>query len=322
MDKTVCPLVTVVTTTYKKFEYLEENIKSVLKQKYSPIEYIIADDGSGNFPLENVKRLIEENKKDNIVCIRYFISKENHGTVKNLGNAYHNANGEILMPLSGDDQFFNEEVVSNVVNAFSTKKCEALSVSRVAIDEKSKFAYYLPHINDYKKIAKFNTSEGQYYALTTGKFYNMASGSVLYLKKEMFERLGGYDERFILWEDSPFLLKMFSNGVKIETEYSIKGIFYRLGGISTGNINPQYLKDKELYNLILLHEHYATLPDGIKKYIDHNLNSALCKTKVQKLYLYLHDWRIMFDKFCYELNEKIGEQKDRYIKEDHNKIFK
>lgn len=322
MEKTANPLVTVVTTTYKKFELLEENIKSVLMQRYSPIEYIIADDGSGNFPLDDVKRLIEENRKDNIVSVRYFISKENHGTVKNLGNAYHSANGEILMPLSGDDQFFNEDVVLNVVHAFSRNKCEALSVSRVAIDDRNEFAYYLPHINDYNKIKKFNNSESQYYALITGQFYNMASGSVLYLKKEMFERLGGYDERFVLWEDSPFLLKMFSNGVKIETDYSIKGIFYRLGGVSTGNLNPRYLKDKELYNLILMREHYTTLPDGIKKYIDHNSNSALCKTKMQKLCLYLRDWHIMLRKFCYKCNEKLGEQKDRYIKKGHNKIFK
>lgn len=304
------PLVTIVTETYKNFDYLENNIKSVLKQTYAPIEYIIADDGSGNFPLEKVKQIIEDNKKDNIVEIKFLISKENRGTVKNEGNAYHEAKGHILMPLAGDDEFYNENVVSNVVNTFLKTGCEALSVSRVAVDEKKNFAYYLPHKWDYKKIKAIDTPQKKYHSLISGEFYNIASGSVLYIKKDLFEQLGGYDQRFVLWEDSPFLLKMFSSGINVETAYNIKGIYYRLGGISTGNVNPKYLKDKKLYNSILMNEHYNLLPRSVKKYIDHNSKSAQCETARDKIYLYLCDWRIMFRKVLYICNEKIGEIMD------------
>ena len=64
MEKSFLPLVTIVTETYKNFDYLEENIKSVLSQTYAPIEYIIADDGSGNFPLDKVKKIIKQRLKN------------------------------------------------------------------------------------------------------------------------------------------------------------------------------------------------------------------------------------------------------------------
>lgn len=305
------PLVTVVTETYKNFEYLVNNIKSVLRQNYPYIEYFIADDGSGNFPIEEVKKIIEKYKKKNIMKFKFLVSEQNRGTVKNEGNAYRIASGEILMPLAGDDEFYDENVISNVVKVFQEKKCEALAVSRVAVDEKKEFKYFLPHKIDYKKIMKINTPKQQYHSLLTGEFYNMASGSVLYLKKEMFNRLNGYDERFILWEDGPFLAKMFSSNVKLEVDYSIKGIYYRLGGISTGNIHPSYLKDIELYRSTLVYEHYASLPKKVRLYVDHNYNSSKCSNKLSKILLYLKDWRIMMSKTLYKFRETVGKYYDK-----------
>lgn len=313
MYKSIFPLVTIVTETYKNFDFLEENIKSVLSQTYSPIEYIIADDGSGNFPLDKVKKIIKDNKKSNVIDVKFLISKENRGTVKNEGNAYCIAKGSILMPLAGDDEFYDNNVVSNVVNVFMKTGCEALSVSRVAINEKKEIVYNLPHKIDYKRIKFIDTAEKKYFSLVTGKFYNIASGSALYIKKDLFHRLGGYDQRFVLWEDSPFLLKMFSSGVNLETAYNINGIYYRLGGISTGNINPKYLEDKKTYNTILMKEHYNSLPEYVKKYIDHNSKSAKCEKTRNRIFLYLSDYRIMFSKFMYTCNEKVGELMDKLL---------
>ena len=313
MEKSFLPLVTIVTETYKNFDYLEENIKSVLSQTYAPIEYIIADDGSGNFPLDKVKKIIKDNKKDNVIDVKFLISKENRGTVTNEGNAYCIAKGTILMPLAGDDEFYDNNVVSNVVHTFMKTGCEALSVSRVAVNEKKEIAYNLPHKIDYRRIKSIDTAEKKYYSLVTGKFYNMVSGSTLYIKKDLFHRLGGYDQRFVLWEDSPFLLKMFSSGVNVETAYNINGIYYRLGGISTGNINPKYLEDKKTYNTILMKEHYNSLPEYVKKYIDHNSKSAKCENTRERVFLYLSDCKIMLSKAIYAFNEKVGELIDKLL---------
>lgn len=57
------PLVSVVTLTYKNFDYIYKTIDSVISQNYNNIEYIIADDGSENFPYEDINNYINNKKK-------------------------------------------------------------------------------------------------------------------------------------------------------------------------------------------------------------------------------------------------------------------
>ena len=46
--------VTIFTPTYKRFDTLYKTIQSVLEQDYSNIEYIISDDGSPDFPYDDI----------------------------------------------------------------------------------------------------------------------------------------------------------------------------------------------------------------------------------------------------------------------------
>lgn len=300
------PLVSIVTETYKKFDGLFENIHSVLMQDYPCIEYIISDDGSGNFPIDEVKNYIETNKKKNIIDVIYIIAEHNRGTVKSEGYAYKCASGEILMPLAGDDRLASEDVISLVVKTFQTTGCNILSTSRIVVDNNDNELYKLPLKNNIAKIQKLDTAKKQYYALLKGMFYDMASGSVLYMKKEFFEKMGGYDERFILWEDAPFLLKILGKGEKICTDYDIYSIFYRTGGVSTGNCNPFYLEDKRLFNETLVYEHYSELPRSVKRFIEHNRRSSLCKSKFEKLKVYIIDFDVMVQKMIYKLDDYIA----------------
>lgn len=54
------PVVTVVTLSYKKFDYIFHAIDSVLSQTYPYIEYIIADDGSPNFPMDEIEEYVRK----------------------------------------------------------------------------------------------------------------------------------------------------------------------------------------------------------------------------------------------------------------------
>ncbi len=59
-------LVSVIILSYKQFAYIYETIDSVLMQDYPAIEIVIADDGSPNFPQNEIVSYIEKNKRDNI----------------------------------------------------------------------------------------------------------------------------------------------------------------------------------------------------------------------------------------------------------------
>lgn len=238
-------LITVITPTYNKFDTLKNTIDSVLMQDYRDIEYIITDDGSAGFPQKEIDDYISK-RKNNIKRYKIIHHKDNVGTVKNLNNAISNANGKIIMFLSSDDVFYSDDVITKVCEEFDKRKCDLLVASRYCVDKNGQFEYYLPHISDRKAIEKWDKEE-QRRRLARSTYRNMASGSIMYVRKSVFENMGGFDEKYVLWEDGPFLFN-FTQYTKIECAYDLIAIKYRVDGISSGK-NPILVNDGIYFDL-------------------------------------------------------------------------
>jgi glycosyltransferase involved in cell wall biosynthesis len=88
------PLITVITPTYNRADYLVETIESVLSQGYPNLEYIILDDGSKDNTLEVLKQY-----KDRI---RYE-SHSNMGETLTVNKGLVMARGEIIGVVNSDD---------------------------------------------------------------------------------------------------------------------------------------------------------------------------------------------------------------------------
>ena len=78
------PLVSCVVTCYKKVPYLIEAIDSVLMQDYPRIELLVTDDGTVDFPSEEISNYIEKKKGPGIERYVVFHHEVNVGTVKNM----------------------------------------------------------------------------------------------------------------------------------------------------------------------------------------------------------------------------------------------
>lgn len=307
------PLISVVTITYNNFDYLFENIDSVLMQNYENIEYIIADDGSNNFPRNDVIKHISKKKKQNIKKVVYLFAENNKGTVKNLDSAYKIASGKYLIPLSQDDAFIDESVITKIVNKMEENMFNILFTSRLAFDRENHPQFFMPHYMDRNKIAHINSAERQYQAFVTGEHYNMASGSVMCLKKDFYAQLDGFDKRFRLWEDGPFILKVTGAGYALNFSFDIVSIKYRLGGISSGKATSIYKHDFDIYNNTLLLEKYDEMPLRIKRKIDYRRNSAKINSKYKKIVFWLLNCTIVGSKIYRKLQEKIYRHLDKKI---------
>lgn len=89
----------------------------------------------------------------------------------------------------------------------------------------------------YKKLFDryMDTAKNQYKFMGLGRLYEYASGSAIYYRKDYISKFKGYDERYVLWEDGPFISRTAGDGVKIESEFDLVTIKYRDGGISSKN---------------------------------------------------------------------------------------
>jgi len=97
--KKVKPFLTVMTPVYNRRETLQRTIRSVEKQTFRDIEYIIIDDGS----TELVDDIVEKFMNSTDIPVM-FVKKNNGGvhTARNIG--YRQARGELVLCIDSDDE--------------------------------------------------------------------------------------------------------------------------------------------------------------------------------------------------------------------------
>ncbi len=243
------PLVTVITASYRKFDKLFDTIDSVLAQDYPNIEYIIADDSSDNFDYDSVLSYINNNSGINIKNIQIIHNEENLGTVRNLNNALRKSNGVYILPLSCNDVFYDDNVVTDIVKEFLRFKCEVIVTSRMLYKNDFEPVGCVPRRDEVKKLNKASRRKLHWYAVS-GRWHDFASGSAMYYSKEYIKSINYYDERFRLWEDGPFIEKTLRE-LTIHRMYDRVSIWYQDGGVSSANTNPFLIEDYNIYTNVL-----------------------------------------------------------------------
>jgi glycosyltransferase involved in cell wall biosynthesis len=103
-------LVSVVLCTYNGDKFLAEQIDSILRQTYAPLELIISDDASSDSTREILKGY-EYNP-----AIRIFLQDKNIGLIKNFAFTTEQARGE-LIAFSDQDDIWLEHKIESLVNA-------------------------------------------------------------------------------------------------------------------------------------------------------------------------------------------------------------
>lgn len=316
------PLMTVVTATYKKFDHIYETIRSVYEQNYPSIEYIICDDGSANFPEKEINEYVK--KIDNgRVELKIIRQPENIGTVRNLNSAYKFSKGDYVMNLSAGDVFFTRDVVTKVAKIFQEQNASLVVTSRMLYNGNYNPLYLIPHYEEREILKKLNTSKKQYKAFILNRFYDMASGSAMALSKEILEELGYYDERYVLWEDGPFIAKYLLKH-KIYMAYEIISIWYEDGGVSAVK-HPLLKKDIQNYDSDEHIRHIEILNSAEKKLLEYQIKLQYKNTKFERIPLFIRYFPQMLSTIKYkkERNSRISKDKkviDHILKKYKNII--
>ena len=100
------PLVTIITPTYNRGAFLRETVESILSQAYSPLEYIVINDGSTDDTLEILAPYTGR--------IRIY-SHDNIGENPTVNRGFELANGDLICVVNSDDPLLPgavEEAVS------------------------------------------------------------------------------------------------------------------------------------------------------------------------------------------------------------------
>jgi glycosyltransferase involved in cell wall biosynthesis len=189
-------LVSIIIPTYNRADILGRSILSVLDQSYRPIEVIVVDDGSTDHTMEMLAPF-----GDRIRVVR----QENRGpsAARNAGVAQ--AEGEIIAFLDSDDTWEPEKLERQVRllqqggNDVVCCVCNAALISEAGVAQTSfGVANVLSHLE-----------EGYW----TNPAIILASRFILFnqvvaVRKEAFERIGGFKEHMRLLEDHDLAFRL------------------------------------------------------------------------------------------------------------------
>lgn len=247
-------LVSIIILIYNNSCYYKECIRSIINQSYSNIEIVLSDDNSEYFNEREIIDFIKENNKGNIINIEVNKNIENLGVVKNYNKALKLSNGEYIFYLCIDDQLYDDDVIQDVVDNFSsTNKLIFTGYRDLYNEDMTLKLKTLPRENEVDFIKHLNGFE-LYEKLCLGSFI---AGCCTPFKREILN--GGYlDEEYFHLEDYPRYLNLLRNNIDIGF-FDRTLIKYRQGGITTnGKISKKLKKDIELVEIKEKREFYKS----------------------------------------------------------------
>ncbi|SFR51008.1 Glycosyl transferase family 2 [Marinobacter daqiaonensis] len=239
--------VTIITLSYNDFSRIERTIRSVFDQDIfmsRDVEYIIADDGSDNYNYDFlVSKVSEYCCNEKIHCSFLIYSNEkNLGTVKSFNKAVSLSSGDIIIPLSSGDEFYNKSSVSTILRAFESSNFQMLTAFREILSNDQAISVR-PVRRDAELLKKGDRKETLKALAVKGNFI---SGACTYYQKKFLQEMGGFDEDFVLLEDYPLYLKALKKGYSIGFIDRIT-MKHQIGGVSMSgrrkDVHPELIND-------------------------------------------------------------------------------
>ncbi len=198
-------------------ELLKQCVDSFIKF-YSNFygEILIGDTGSNNAELKLINKYINElNKKDiNIKLIQfnyYNYSKNNN----EIANSFIDKRTEYLYFLNNDIEFLNNNLIQ-FYNIIQNKDNEHIKIGSIGshlifLNQMTQHnGIFVQKINNKFQFGHYNHNSFRHDYQTKEIFGN--TGASLFIKKEIFNEIGGFDNNLNLFQDVKLNIELLSKG--------------------------------------------------------------------------------------------------------------
>jgi len=233
--------ISVVTATWNCVQTLPDCLASVARQTYPRIEHIIVDGASTDGTVDLVKQHIDQ--------IAIFKSERDKGIYDALNKGIRLATGDVVGFLHADDLYASDDVLAKVAAAF-----EDPSVCAVYGD-----LQYVSQNNTAKVVRHWQSNPFNQRDLGWGW---MPAHPTLYVRREWYARIGGFDISYRIAADYHSILKLFMQP-DFKTVYLPEVLVtMRLGGASNQSLKAIIRKSKEDWRA--LRSCNFSLPDALR----------------------------------------------------------
>lgn len=247
------PLVTIVTVTYNlikadRSEDIIRCLEAVHQQDYPSVEHLIIDGGSTDGTLDLLHPYEEKG------WIKIY-SEPDKGIYDAMNKGIARASGKYINFMNSDDYFATNEAVK-----LSVEKLEKTG---------SDISY-----SDWWEECPHKFQEGNLAKI----FFSMPfCHQTAFCKTSLLRDLKGFDRSIKIAADRDLLFRAFKGGAKF-TKIAVPLINFKLGGLSTQNMNDTVADDYKVFKLHL--QHYTSLSE--EQYLFAFQNSIIPLSAIRK----------------------------------------
>ena len=221
--------VSVVTACYNSAETIETTIRSVHSQSYGNIEHVFVDGGSTDGTLNVISSGARH--------LHYVLSEPDNGIYDALNKGIARATGDVVGFLHADDFYTSDDVVERIAECFARSEVQAVYGD----------LQYVSQADTEKVIRTWDTK-----AYSPGRLQRgwMPPHPTLYVRKEWYERIGGFNTQYRIAADYLSMLQFFSNPDFNAVYLPQVLVKMRLGGASNRSLKNIIQKSREDYTAL------------------------------------------------------------------------
>ena len=177
----------IITINFNNAEGLRKTIESVVSQTFTDFEYIIIDGGSTDGSVDIIKQYADK--------ITYWVSEPDKGIYNAMNKGILQAKGEYLNFMNSGDCFYSPTVLTEIFEKYNFTE-SVVTGNRIEVlwEKTERFS---------EGIKVLNNGKITLLSLLKDTIHHQCS----FIKRELFEKYGLYDESYKIVSDWIFFLK-------------------------------------------------------------------------------------------------------------------
>jgi glycosyltransferase involved in cell wall biosynthesis len=227
--------ISILTICYNRAETIEAAIQSVISQDYPTVEYIVVDGGSTDGTVELIEKYADR--------LHAFVTEPDKGMYNALNKAIGLATGDVIGILHSDDMFYSTDTLSKYADIFMRTNADVVYANGLYISEP-----LTPKGEQVKRIYRAKPFKQRYL-----NFGWIPLHTTIFVKREVFDKQGLYNENYQIASDYEISLRWFSNPELKKVFMNEWVVKMRLGGKST-TASLQKKKSTEDLHVIRRHK--------------------------------------------------------------------
>ena len=214
------PVVTIVMPVYNEAGFIEKSLDSVFGQDYSPdkMEVIIVDGLSSDGTRGIVNEAILNVKSINSQLVAFLLDNPSYIVSISLNLGLKQARGEVIIRVDGHCEIA-PNYVTRCVEALQATGADCVGGLQKGVSEK-----LIGRAVALAMSSPFGAVDARYrYGKKAGWVDTVYLGAY---RKDVFEKIGSFDEELVRNQDDEFNFRLIQAGGKIWFDPSIRSVYY------------------------------------------------------------------------------------------------